>query len=83
MSCNEESLYEKNRTIVTIGGMAIGFGAIILLLSAGYGFEGLVVSQIASLSEMKQIDVTVSKGFHLSLIQIPLRIFLVLNKLKV
>lgn len=53
---------KKNRTIVTIGGMAIGFGAIILLLSAGYGFEGLVVSQIASLSEMKQIDVTVSKG---------------------
>lgn len=53
---------KKNRTVVTIGGMAIGFGAIILLLSTGYGFEKLVVSQIASLSEMKQIDVNVSKG---------------------
>ncbi len=53
---------KKNRTYVTIGGMAIGFGAVILLLSTGYGFERLVVSQVASLSEMKQIDVNISKG---------------------
>lgn len=53
---------KKNRTYVTIGGMAIGFGAVILLLSLGYGFEKLVVSQVASLSEMRQVDVTVSKG---------------------
>ena len=57
---------KKNRTYVTIGGMAIGFGAIILLLSAGYGFERLVISQIASLSEMKQIDVGISKGSPLA-----------------
>lgn len=57
---------KKNRTFVTIWGMAIGFGAIILLLSAGYGFEKLVISQIASLTEMKQIDVGISKGSPLA-----------------
>ncbi len=53
---------KKARTYVTVGGMAIGFGAVILLLSAGYGFERLVISQVANLSEMKQIDVNISKG---------------------
>lgn len=58
---------KKNRTYVTVGGMAIGFGAVILLLSAGYGFERLVISRIASLSEMKQVDVNVSQGSPLAL----------------
>jgi ABC-type lipoprotein release transport system permease subunit len=57
---------KKSRTYVTVGGMAIGFGAVILLLSLGYGFERLVVSQIASLSEMQQIEVTTSQGSPLS-----------------
>ena len=54
--------HKKNRTYVTILGMGIGFGAVILLLSLGYGFERLVVSRVASLSEMKQIDVNTSQG---------------------
>ena len=58
---------KKNRTYVTIGGMALGFGAIILLLSVGYGFERLVVSRVASLAEMKQIDVNITQGTPLTL----------------
>ncbi len=57
---------KKNRTYITIGGMAIGFGAVILLLSLGYGFEKLVISQVASLSEMKQIDINTVQGSPLS-----------------
>lgn len=53
---------KKARSFVTVGGMAIGFGAVILLLSAGYGFERLVISEVANLSEMKQIDITISNG---------------------
>ncbi len=53
---------KRARSLVTMGGMAIGFGAVILLLSTGYGFERLVVSQVANLSEMKQIDVNISNG---------------------
>ena len=58
---------KKNRTYITIGGMAIGFGAVVLLLSVGYGFERLVVSRVASLSEMKQVDVNISQGSPLAL----------------
>lgn len=52
---------KKNRTVITIGGMAIGFGSVIFLLSLGYGVQNLVVSRIARLDEMKQTDVTVGQ----------------------
>lgn len=51
---------KRTRTYLTVGGMAIGFGAIIFLLSLGYGFERLVVSEVASLNELEQIDVNSS-----------------------
>jgi len=53
---------KKARTVITIGGMAIGFGAIVFLVSMGYGLEQLVVSRIASLDEMKQADVSIQPG---------------------
>lgn len=58
---------KKSRTFITIGGMAIGFGSVILLLSLGYGFERLVVNQVATLNEMKQIEVSTAQGSPLSL----------------
>ena len=58
--------YKRNRTYVTIVGMAIGFGAVILLLSAGFGFERLVISRVASLSEMKQVEVNTAQGSKLT-----------------
>lgn len=56
---------KKTRSIITIGGMAIGFGSVIFLLSLGYGFQRLVVSRVATLGEMKQIDVTTGQASSL------------------
>lgn len=58
---------KRTRTIITIGGMAIGIGAIVLLLSLGYGFQRLVVSRVARLDEMKQADVAIGQASSLSL----------------
>ena len=58
---------KKTRTFITIGGMAIGFGAVVLLLSLGYGFQKLVISKVARLEEMRQIDVTVGQASSLVL----------------
>ena len=58
---------KKNRTIITIGGMAIGFGAVIFLLSMGYGVQKLVVARVARLGEMKQADVTTGQANSLVL----------------
>ncbi len=57
---------KKVRTFITIGGMAIGFGSVIFLLSIGYGFQRLVVSRVARLGEMKQIDIAVGQASALS-----------------
>lgn len=48
----------KSRSIVTIAGMSFGVGIIVLLLSLGYGIERLVISRVASLSELKVVDVS-------------------------
>jgi putative ABC transport system ATP-binding protein len=45
-----------NRTLITVGGMAIGIGAIVFLVSVGYGLENLVVKRVARLEEMRQVD---------------------------
>lgn len=47
----------KTRSFVTVFGMSVGIGVIILLLSLGYGIERLVISRIAGLSELRVIDV--------------------------
>ncbi|MBP9798009.1 ABC transporter permease [Candidatus Woesebacteria bacterium] len=56
-----------NRTLVTIFGMAAGIGIIVYLLSLGYGIERLVVSQVASLDELRIIDVAASQNTALKL----------------
>lgn len=48
---------KRTRTLVTIGGMAIGICLIVFLISIGYGIEQLVISRVARLEETKQIDV--------------------------
>lgn len=53
---------KKTRTIVTIGGMMIGIGAIVFLVSVGYGLQQLVITRVARLEEMKQADVTPQAG---------------------
>jgi len=48
---------KKTRTIVTIGGMAIGISFIVFLVSIGYGLQEVVVSRVARLDELKQAEV--------------------------
>ncbi len=45
------------RTFVTIGGVAVGVSFTVLLFSIGFGFEQVVVSRIANLEELNQVDV--------------------------
>ncbi len=51
-----------SRTLITVMGMAVGVGIIVYLLSLGYGIERLVISQVASLNELKIIDVSSSRN---------------------
>jgi len=53
---------KKTRTVITIGGMAIGIGTIVFLVSVGYGLQEMVVSRIARLEEMRQADVSPQAG---------------------
>lgn len=53
---------KKARTIVTIGGMTIGIAAVVFLVSIGYGLQDLVISRVAKLDEMKQIEVSPQPG---------------------
>ena len=53
---------KRTRTSITVGGMTIGIGAIVFLVSMGYGFERLVITRVARLDEMKQADVSPQPG---------------------
>lgn len=53
---------KKTRTVVTVGGMMIGIGSIVFLVSLGYGVQKLVISRVAKLDEVKQADVVLQTG---------------------
>lgn len=48
---------KKVRTIVTVSGMSIGIGGVVLLISLGYGFQDLINNKVASYQQLKQADV--------------------------
>lgn len=52
----------KTRTFVTVGGMMIGIGAIVFLVSIGYGLQQLVITRVARLEEMRQFDISPQAG---------------------
>lgn len=58
---------KRNRAIVTIGGVALGVGSIVLLVSIGYGLEKLVITKVAKLDELKMADVTLGKASSIKL----------------
>jgi ABC-type lipoprotein release transport system permease subunit len=58
---------KKTRTIVTIGGMAIGIAFIVFLVSVGYGLQFLVTSRVARLEELQQAEVFPGLSDELSL----------------
>lgn len=53
---------KKTRTVVTVGGMMVGIGSIVFLVSLGYGVQNLVISRVAKLDEVKQCDVVMQTG---------------------
>ena len=56
---------KKTRAFVTVGGMAMGIGAIVFLVSLGYGVQRLVVSRVARLEELRMADITTSSASNL------------------
>ena len=54
--------FKKTRTLITVGGMALGIGAIVFLVSLGFGVQKLVIQRVARLDEMKQSDVVPQTG---------------------
>lgn len=60
-------LAKKTRSFITMFGMAVGIGIIVFLISLGYGIERLVIGRIASLDELRMIDVSSSENTSLRL----------------
>lgn len=58
---------KKTRTVVTVGGMMIGIGTIVFLVSIGYGLQQLVITRVARLEEMRQADVAPQTGGKLKI----------------
>jgi len=72
-------MIKKARSFITIFGMSVGVGAIVLLLSLGYGIERLIISRVAGLNELKMIDISAGENTALRLNQ---DIFNKINKIK-
>lgn len=60
-------VFKKSRAIITIGGMALGIGAIVFLVSLGYGVNNLIIKRVAKLGEMQQADVSQQPGSQINL----------------
>lgn len=58
---------KKTRTLVTMGGMAIGIAFIVFLVSVGYGLQNLVITRVVRLDELRQADVLPGLSDDLSL----------------
>lgn len=52
----------KLRSSLTIGGVAIGIGFIIFLLSLGFGLERLITSQVTNVGALQILDVSPGKS---------------------
>lgn len=48
----------KGRTTLTVLGMGIGFGAILFLVSLGYGLQGALLQNITSTGALTTLDIT-------------------------
>ncbi len=55
-------LFKRSRAIITVGGMAIGIGAIVFLVSIGFGLQELVTRRVARLDELSQADMSTQPG---------------------
>ncbi len=57
----------RTRSLVTVFGMSVGIGIIVLLLSLGYGIERLIINRVASLDELRMFDVSAGANGNLRL----------------
>lgn len=55
-------LGKKLRSFLTIGGVILGIGAIVFLVSLGYGLQNLLIERITGLDALRIIDVTTVKS---------------------
>lgn len=72
-------MIKKTRSFITIFGMSVGVGAIVLLLSFGYGVERLIINKVAGLNELKMVDISAGENTALRLNQ---DVFNKINKIK-
>lgn len=72
---------KKSRSIITIGGMAVGIAAIVFLVSIGYGLQNVVISRVARLEEMKQIDISAKSGSKIKINNTTIDKFLKINNI--
>lgn len=59
--------FKRFRTVVTIFGVGLGTGFVVLLLSLGYGMERLVIDEITAAQDLSQVDVFPKVGSQLEL----------------
>jgi len=60
-------MFKKTRAVITVGGMALGIGSIVFLVSLGYGINKLVIDRVARLEEMQQADINPQPGSQVRL----------------
>ncbi|OQA39351.1 MAG: macrolide transporter ATP-binding /permease protein [Parcubacteria group bacterium ADurb.Bin316] len=56
-----------SRTLLTILGISVGIGAILFLLSLGYGLQNLILNQITTSDALLSLDVTAGEIENLKL----------------
>lgn len=65
----------KLRSFLTIGGMSIGIGAIVFLVSLGFGLQALIVGRIANVAALTVLDVSVGESTILKINEESLKTF--------
>lgn len=58
---------KKSRSLITILGVGVGVGAIVFLVSLGYGLEKMVITRVAKLDELRMADVGLGEATNLAI----------------
>lgn len=59
--------FKRFRTLITILGVGLGVGFVVLLVSIGYGVEDLVIGEVTKAQNLNQVDVFPKVGSQLKL----------------
>lgn len=73
---------KKSRTLITVGGMALGVATIIFLVTLGYGLQKLVIDRVARLEEVKQADISMQPGSNVRINYESIEDFLAIPKVE-